>query len=98
MGDLFGVSHANMCLARVYQEMGDEDKFEQYRHASLEGCRRRGDINNQGKVGIPLLLDSMAKTTPPVQCLGVFFRSKDEECVSSPESNDIRSLSYVCNG
>lgn len=50
MGDLCGVSHANMCLARVYQEMGDEEKFEQYRHASLEGCRVRGDINNQGKV------------------------------------------------
>lgn len=45
-----GVSHANECLARMYRAVGDVQKSEQHGDASLEQCRRRGDINNHGRV------------------------------------------------
>lgn len=50
VSDPCGISHAHACLAQVHQAMGDEGRSEHHRHASLEQCRRRGDIDNQGKV------------------------------------------------
>eukprot|EP00903_Cladosiphon_okamuranus_P019584 g18012.t1 len=50
MRDPCGISHAHACLARVHQAMGDEEASEQHRNASLDQCRRRGDIDNQGKM------------------------------------------------
>lgn len=48
--DRCGVSHANVCLARVYEIMGDEDNVYRHRNVWLDGCRQRVDIDDQGKV------------------------------------------------
>lgn len=50
IGDSRGVSHANMCLARVYDFLRDGEAASRHKKASLEGCRRVGDIDNHGKV------------------------------------------------
>lgn len=45
-----GISHAHMCLAHVYEAMGEEEVASGHRSTSLDGCRQRGDIENPGKV------------------------------------------------
>lgn len=63
IGDSRGVSHANMCLARVYDILGNADTASRHKKTSLEGCRRVGDIENHGKVRAhPTLLSSFVVT------------------------------------
>ncbi|CAM9144356.1 unnamed protein product [Scytosiphon promiscuus] len=45
--DTSGVSHAHMCLARMYQAMEDEESFEHHRQASLQGCCWRTGTDDQ---------------------------------------------------
>lgn len=39
-----------MCLARVYDFLGDAEAASGHKNASLEWCRRLRDIDNHGKV------------------------------------------------
>lgn len=50
IGDARGVSHANMCLARVCKLTRDHENFSLHVMTSLDDCQRRGDLDNQGKV------------------------------------------------
>lgn len=52
-----------MCLARVYDFLGNVETASRHKKASLEGCRRVGDIDNHGKVrGHSTLLSSVVVT------------------------------------
>lgn len=50
VGDIRGVSHSNMCLARICQFLGEKETLSSHMKASMEGCRHGGDIDNHGKV------------------------------------------------